>query len=98
MLISWKIEGRRMNREQKNKWSDMAIKEAAEEEIEEEEAAEEREVDEDEDEETEDVEEEEVEEMNTSRRRHRRPRGHRLLIKAADLLALKTVKRSWLQY
>jgi hypothetical protein len=69
MLISWKTEGKRMNREPKTKLTGMVIEEDVDEVVEEKEEAEEREAEEEEDEETEVVEEEEAEEMITSKRR-----------------------------
>lgn len=100
MLIFWRIEERRMNKEPKSRQRDMVTNQPAEE-VREEEAAEESEEGADEAEEKEGVEEEEVEEMSplSSRRRRRRPRRKLQLLEAGavDLLALKGVKRSWLR-
>lgn len=100
MLISWRIEERRMNKEPKSRLRDTVTNQHVEE-VKEEEVVEENEVGVDEAEETEAVEEEEVEEMSplSSWRSQRRQRRKLQLLEvgAVDLLASKEVKRSWLR-
>ena len=102
MLISWKIEEKRMTREQRNRQNAMAVKEeAVEEEIEAAEVVEEREVDEDEAEEREAVEEVGVEEMIMNKRKLSQQKRDQLQPKkeaVLDSLASKAAKRSWLPY